>query len=99
MKKFFAEFKKFITRGNVLDMAVGVIVGGAFTAIVNGLSNFVLKPIINWVLALILGKDALSELFTFLKVAYLPALVADGIFSLAFKITVIGPGIYFSASL
>ena len=30
MKKFFAEFKKFITRGNVVDMAVGVIVGGAF---------------------------------------------------------------------
>ena len=38
MKKFFGEFKKFITRGNVLDMAVGVIVGGAFTGIVNGLS-------------------------------------------------------------
>ena len=70
MKKFFEEFKKFITRGNVLDMAVGVIVGGAFTAIVNGLSNFVLKPLINWFLALILGKDALSELFTFLRTAY-----------------------------
>ncbi len=69
MKKFFEEFKKFITRGNVLDMAVGVIVGGAFTAIVNGVSNFVLKPIINWFLALILGKDALSELFTFLTKA------------------------------
>ena len=66
MKKFFSEFKKFITRGNVLDMAVGVIVGGAFTAIVNALSNNILKPIINWVLALILGKDSLSELFTFL---------------------------------
>ena len=39
MRKFFAEFKKFITRGNVIDMAVGVIVGGAFTAIVNGMSN------------------------------------------------------------
>ena len=70
MKKFFEEFKKFITRGNVLDMAVGVIVGGAFTAIVNGLSNFVLKPLINWFLALILGKGALSELFTFLTKAY-----------------------------
>ena len=70
MKKFFEEFKKFITRGNVLDMAVGVIVGGAFTAIVNGLSNFVLKPLINWFLAFILGKDALSELFTFLRKAY-----------------------------
>ena len=66
MKKFFSEFKKFITRGNVLDMAVGVIVGGAFTAIVNALSNNILKPIINWVLALILGKDSLSEVFTFL---------------------------------
>ena len=41
MKKFFAEFKTFITRGNVVDMAVGVIVGSAFTAIVNGLSNFI----------------------------------------------------------
>ena len=66
MKKFFAEFKKFITRGNVLDMAVGVIVGGAFTAIVNALSNNILKPVINWALAMILGKDSLSELFTFL---------------------------------
>lgn len=69
MKKFFEEFKKFITRGNVLDMAVGVIVGGAFTAIVNGLSNFVLKPIINWFLSVLLGKDALSDLFTYLTKA------------------------------
>ena len=68
MKKFFTEFKKFITRGNVVDMAVGVIVGGAFTAIVNGLSNFILKPIINWLLALVFGANSLSEVFTFLKV-------------------------------
>lgn len=67
MKKFFAEFKKFITRGNIVDMAVGVIVGSSFTAIVNGLSNNILKPVINWVLALLLGKDSLSEVFTFLK--------------------------------
>ena len=66
MKKFFEEFKKFITRGNVVDMAVGVIVGGAFTAIVNGLSNNILKPIINFVLFKILGKDSLSEIYTFL---------------------------------
>ena len=70
MKKFFEEFKKFITRGNVVDMAVGVIVGGSFTAIVNGMSNFILKPIVNWILALILGADTLSELFTILKPAY-----------------------------
>ncbi len=66
MKKFFAEFKTFIARGNVIDMAVGVIVGGAFTSIVNGLSNFILKPIINWLLAILFGKNSLSELYTFL---------------------------------
>ena len=69
-KGFFAEFKKFITRGNVLDMAVGVIVGGAFTAIVNAVSNNILKPIINWVLALIIGKDGLAGALTFLSKAY-----------------------------
>lgn len=67
MKKFFKEFKTFITRGNVLDMAVGVIVGGAFTAIVNALSNNILKPVINWVLALIFGQDSLSNIYTYLK--------------------------------
>jgi large conductance mechanosensitive channel len=67
MKKFFGEFKKFITRGNVVDMAVGVIVGSSFTAIVNGLSNNILKPVINWLLALIFGKDSLSDIFTVLK--------------------------------
>ena len=65
MKKILGEFKTFITRGNVLDMAVGVIVGGAFTGVVNGLSNFILKPIINWLLALVLGKDTLSDALTF----------------------------------
>ena len=72
MKKFFSEFKKFITRGNVLDMAVGVIVGGAFTAIVNAMSNNILKPVINWVLAKLLGANALSELFTYLKTYLTP---------------------------
>ena len=66
MKNFFSEFKKFITRGNVVDMAVGVIVGSSFTAIVNGLSNYILKPIINWLLAIIFGKDSLSDVHTFL---------------------------------
>lgn len=79
MKKFFAEFKKFITRGNIVDMSVGVIVGGAFTAIVNGLSNFVLKPIINWVLALLLGKEALSDIYTYLKPVYVDEIGADGV--------------------
>ncbi len=69
-KTFFGDFKTFITRGNVIDMAVGIIVGGAFTAIVNSLSNNILRPLINWLLALILGKDSLSEVYTFLQTAY-----------------------------
>ena len=67
MKKFFEEFKKFITRGNVIDMAVGVTVGGAFTAIVNALSNSIIKPFINWLIAVLVGADTLSSSFTFLK--------------------------------
>lgn len=48
MKKngFFEEFKKFILRGNVLDLAVGVIVGGAFTAIVTSLNEDILTPLL-----------------------------------------------------
>lgn len=65
MKKFFGEFKTFITRGNIIDMAVGVIVGGAFTGVVNGLSNFILKPIINWILSLMLPGEGLAAALTF----------------------------------
>lgn len=48
MKKngFIAEFKKFITRGNVMDLAVGVIIGGAFTAIVTSLNNDIISPLL-----------------------------------------------------
>lgn len=45
-KGFIAEFKKFIMRGNVMDMAVGVIVGGAFTSIVTSLNQDLLTPIL-----------------------------------------------------
>ena len=46
-KGFVEEFKKFIMRGNVIDMAVGVIIGGAFTAIVNSLVNDVMMPVLS----------------------------------------------------
>ena len=46
MKKFIEEFKKFITRGNVLDMAVGIIIGGAFTSIVSSLVEDIINPIL-----------------------------------------------------
>ena len=56
MKKFFREFKTFITRGNVMDMAVGVIIGGAFTAIVTALTNNIIRPFINWIVAALVGN-------------------------------------------
>ncbi len=72
MKKFFKEFKDFISRGNVLDMAVGVIVGGAFTAIITALTNQILQPLINWLIALISGGSdtGLEAAVTVLKPAY-----------------------------
>ena len=70
MKNIIKEFKTFITRGNVVDMAVGVIVGSSFTAIVNGMSNFILKPIINYVLYLCFGDDSLSDIYTFFTKVY-----------------------------
>lgn len=49
--KILKEFQTFVSRGNVLDMAVGVIIGGAFTAIVNSLVNDILMPIIGMIMA------------------------------------------------
>lgn len=49
MKKFFKEFKDFISRGNVLDMAVGIIIGSAFTAIITAIVGHILTPLINWI--------------------------------------------------
>ena len=46
MKKFIEEFKTFIARGNVMDMAVGVIIGGAFKAIVDSLVNDIINPLL-----------------------------------------------------
>ncbi len=59
MKAFFDEFKKFVMRGNVMDMAVGVIIGGAFQAIINSLVNDILMPIIS----IVTGGIDFSNLF------------------------------------
>lgn len=67
MKKFFSDFKAFISRGNVLDMAVGVIVGGAFNAIVTAFTNKIIMPLINLLLS-IGGENGLEKAYTFLKV-------------------------------
>ncbi len=63
MKKFFAEFKKFISKGNVMDMAVGIVIGGAFTAIINSFVADILNPLIS----LVLGKTDFSDLKIILK--------------------------------
>ena len=46
MKKFIEEFKAFALRGNVMDMAIGVIIGGAFTSIVTSLTDNLINPIL-----------------------------------------------------
>ena len=50
MKKFLQEFKEFALRGNVLDMAIGVIVGGAFTGIVTSLTSSFINPLLSFIL-------------------------------------------------
>ena len=60
MKKFIEEFKAFALRGNVMDMAVGVIIGGAFSGIVTSLTDNFINPIINVVMG--------SELYSFAQI-------------------------------
>ncbi|MBR6051111.1 MAG: large conductance mechanosensitive channel protein MscL [Clostridia bacterium] len=68
---FWSDFKSFISKGNVLDMAVGVVIGGAFGKIVTGLVNFIINPIIG----LLTGGTSLDLLKTVIK----PAAVVDGV--------------------
>ncbi len=63
MKKFFSEFKQFAMRGNVMDLAVGVIIGAAFQAIVNSLINDIVMPLIG----LITGGVNFQDQFIILK--------------------------------
>ena len=72
MSKITEEFKEFIMRGNVMDMAVGVIVGGAFSNIINSLVNDVLMPVIS----LATGKVDFTNLFIALDGQSYPTLDA-----------------------
>jgi len=63
MKKLFNEFKNFILRGNVMDLAIGVIIGGAFGAVVNSVVNNLLMP----PLGLLLGDVNFQDLFIVLR--------------------------------
>lgn len=68
-EKVFADFKTFISRGNIVDMAVGVIIGSAFSAIVTALTNKIIMPLINLLLS-IGGENGLEKAYTFLKKVY-----------------------------
>ncbi|MGN1157058.1 MAG: large conductance mechanosensitive channel protein MscL [Agathobacter sp.] len=59
MKKFIKEFKEFAVRGNMMDLAIGIIIGGAFTAIVGSLVNDIINPL----LGLFIGDIDFSNLF------------------------------------
>ena len=58
MKKFFSEFREFINNGNVMDMAVGIIIGSAFTAIVTSLTTDILNPFIQLITKSASGGNA-----------------------------------------
>ena len=66
---FWADFKKFITKGNVIDMAVGVVIGGAFSKIVTGLVNYVINPFVG----MFLKQGSLDDIKTIITPEVLDA--------------------------
>lgn len=78
-KGFWAEFKEFIARGNVLDMAVGIIIGGAFTAIITALVNGVLTPLLQVIGVNESGFGALQVVLKEATVDAAGAVVAEAI--------------------
>ena len=73
MKKFIKEFKEFISKGNILDMAIGIIIGTAFQAIVKSLANDILYPLIS----MAIGQD-FTSLYVLLNPSY-EVVIADGV--------------------
>ena len=65
-KGFFKEFKEFISRGNVLDMAIGIIIGSAFTAIITAIVNNILTPLLQF---FGVGEDGFGALQVVLREA------------------------------
>ena len=67
IKKFFSDFKAFISRGNIVDLAIGVIIGSAFSAIVTAFTNKIIMPLVNWAIAAITGGKGVEGAYTFLR--------------------------------
>ena len=89
MKKFFAEFREFISRGNVMDMAIGVILATAFGKITTSLVNDVIMPFLGW----LIGDIDLTAL----NIQLSPAVVQNG--EVVKEAVVIGIGTFLSAIL
>lgn len=71
-KKFFVEFKEFISRGNVVDLAVGVVVGNAFSKIVTSLVNDIIMPLVGIIIG---GID-----FSGLSITFRDSTITYGVF-------------------
>ncbi len=67
-KGFIGEFKEFVSRGNVMDLAVGVIIGGAFQGIVSSLCDDVITPLIQFIIGKATGKTSIEEMTAALNV-------------------------------
>ncbi len=91
MKKFFAEFKEFAMRGNVVDMAVGVVIGAAFKAIIDAVVNNVINPLIG-----VFFKTDFSNLAIELVPA-VETVAADGTVTVEQEAVVLGYGMLLTA--
>ncbi len=91
MKKMLDDFKKFIKRGNVVDMAIGVAVATAFTAIVNSVTKGIISPLI----ALLTGESTLAELKWVLRPA---TFEADGVTEKTAEVAMM-PGLVIQAAI
>ena len=92
MKNFFNEFKKFAMRGNVMDMAVGIIIGAAFGKIVSSMVEDVIMPPIGWLLGnvdfsdlkwVLVQKSAEAEEVAIRYGAFINTVISFGIVALA----------------
>lgn len=77
MKKFLLEFREFATKGNVMDLAIGVIIGGAFSAIVSSLVKDIIMPL----LSLLIGRINITDLK-----AVIPGLLGGGEITLTYGV-------------
>ena len=72
MKKFLNEFKDFAMKGNMIDLAIGVVIGGAFSKIVTMIVDCIITPLISLVIILLTGKADTNQLFGTITVGPFP---------------------------